>query len=85
MDEEDEAIIEEVEDHMLFWRSNQAKRLTVERHLRDQVRRVHGKRKRIPDVVSRIDRLVNEGKLVLIKKPLGDYLKLPEASNVDHV
>lgn len=64
--DEDEMIMQEVRDHAKYWHSDMAKRITVEKHL------TH---KGIKDVTSKIDRLISAGKLVLIPRPRGDYLK----------
>jgi hypothetical protein len=59
-------IIQEVRDHAEHWHSDMAKRITVEKHLAQ---------KGIEDVESKIDKLISAGKLVLIPRPRGDYLK----------
>ena len=63
---EEEMIMQEVRDHAKYWHSDMAKRITVEKHLAE---------KGIEDVASKIDKLIGAGKLVLIPRPRGDYLK----------
>lgn len=63
---EEQRILQEVRDHAAYWHSFMAKRATVEKHLS-----VKG----IKDVAAKIDQLIKDGKLVLIPKPRGDYLK----------
>ena len=58
--------MQEVRDHAKYWQSDMAKRITVEKHLVE---------KGIEDVGSKIDTLISAGKLVLIPRPRGDYLK----------
>lgn len=63
---EEETILQEVRDHAAYWHSDIAKRITVEKHLAQ---------KGIENVQSKIDVLIKAGKLILIPKPRGDYLK----------
>jgi hypothetical protein len=63
---EEEMILQEVRDHAAYWQSDMAKRITVEKHLRE---------KGMKDVVAKVDQLIKAGKLILIPKPRGDYLK----------
>ena len=63
---DDELILLEVRDHAKYWRSDIAKRQTVEKHLTQ---------KGMKDVTAKIDRLIADGKLILIPKRLGDYVK----------
>lgn len=60
-------ILLEVKDHATYWQSDMAKRITVEKHLA---------KKGIGNVEVKIDLLIRAGKLVLIPKPRGDYLKV---------
>jgi hypothetical protein len=64
--DEEELILREVRDHAAYWRSDMAKRITVEKHLTQ---------KGVKDVEAKVDALIKKGKLVLIPKPRGDYLK----------
>ncbi len=68
MNEEDR-ILQEVRDHAAYWHSFMAKRLTIEKHLTQ---------KGVVNVAAKIDVLIAEGKLVLIPRPRGDYLREPE-------
>jgi len=70
--EDEEAILQEVRDHAAYWHSDMAKRITVEKHL---------KQKGIKDVEEKIDAMVKAGKLILIPKRSGDYVKIPESEN----
>jgi hypothetical protein len=63
---EEELILQEVRDHAAYWKSDRAKRITVEKHLTQ---------KGIENVESKIDGLIKAGKLLLIPKPHGDYVK----------
>jgi DNA-directed RNA polymerase subunit RPC12/RpoP len=67
---ETERILQEVRDHAAYWHSDMAKRLTVEKHLAQ---------KGIIDVETKVNELIKTGKLTLIPKPRGDYLKEPES------
>jgi hypothetical protein len=63
----DEALIlQEVRDHAAYWRSDMAKRFTVEKHLA---------RKGMSDVSVKVDELIASGKLLRIRKRSGDYIK----------
>jgi hypothetical protein len=64
---EEEKILQEVKDHAAYWHSDMAKRVTVEKHL---------KQKGIQLVEARVDLLIKAGKLEVIKAPRGDYLKV---------
>lgn len=66
MTTEEELILQEVRDHAAYWKSDRAKRITVEKHLTQ---------KGIVDVEPKIDDLIKAGKLLLIPKPHGDYVK----------
>jgi hypothetical protein len=63
---DEELILQEVRDHAAYWQSDMAKRITVEKHLRE---------KGMKDVAAKVDQLIKAGKLTLIPKPRGDYLK----------
>lgn len=63
---ETDKILREVRDHATYWHSDRAKRITVEKHL---------KQKGMEDVEAKIDHLIKIGKLTLIPKSRGDYLK----------
>ena len=65
---EEETILQEVRDHAAYWHSDMAKRITVEKHL---------KQKGIKDVEEKIDAMTKAGTLILIPKPRGDYVKIP--------
>jgi hypothetical protein len=65
MDEENEMILQEIRDHAQYWHSDRAKRITVEKHL---------KQKGVENVEAKIDELVKAGKLIVIPRPRGDYL-----------
>lgn len=71
--EEEEMILREVRDHAAYWHSDIAKRITVEKHLTQ---------KGIKDVEAKVDALIKAGKLILIPKPRGDYVKEPEVKAV---
>jgi hypothetical protein len=64
---EEATIIQEIEDHAAYWHSDMAKRYTVEKHL---------SQKGINNVSKKIDAMIQSGKLVLIPKPRGDYVKI---------
>ena len=66
---EEEMILQEVRDHAAYWHSFMAKRVTVEKHLTE---------KGIENVPAKIDVLIGAGRLVLIPRPRGDYLREPE-------
>jgi len=63
---EEEMILQEVRDHAAYWHSDMAKRITVEKYL---------KQKGIINVEAKVDGLIKAGKLILIPKPRGDYLQ----------
>lgn len=63
---EEERILQEVRDHAAYWHSFMAKRVTVEKHLTQ---------KGVENVAAKIDVLIAAGKLVLVPRPRGDYLK----------
>jgi hypothetical protein len=69
MTSEEERILQEVRDHAAYWHSFMAKRVTVEKHLTQ---------KGIENVAAKVDVLIAAGKLVLIPRPKGDYLREPE-------
>jgi hypothetical protein len=66
--EEEKLIMQEVLDHEAYWRSDRAKRITVEKHLTE---------KGVKHVKDKIDTLIQSRKLMLIPKPKGDYLSVP--------
>ena len=63
---EENLILQEVRDHAAYWHSFMAKRITVEKHL---------KQKGVENVEAKIDELVKAGKLIVIPRPKGDYLE----------
>lgn len=65
-DADAQQILAEVKDHAAFWHSDMAKRCTVEKHLAQ---------KGMPDVEAKVNELIKTGKLSLIPKPKGDYIK----------
>ena len=69
MDSDEEKILQEVRDHAAYWHSDRAKRITVEKHL---------KQKGMKDVEIKIDDLIRTGKLILIPQSRGEYLKETE-------
>ena len=73
MDSDEERILQEVRDHATYWHSDKAKRITVERHL---------KQKGMKDVEIKIDDLIRTGKLTHIPQPRGEYLKEAEPSRI---
>jgi hypothetical protein len=70
---DEEMILKEVRDHAAYWHSDMAKRITVEKHLTQ---------KGMKDVESKVDAMIKLGKLILIPKPRGDYVKEPEAKTI---
>lgn len=64
--DETERILQEIRDHAVYWHSDRAKRITVEKHL---------KQKGMKDVEAKIDALIKAGKLTLIPQSRGDYLQ----------
>lgn len=66
LSKENELILQEVRDHAKYWHSDMAKRITIEKHLKE---------KGMKDVAAKVDQLIKAGKLILIPKPRGDYLK----------
>lgn len=68
---EAEIILQEVRDHAAYWHSDMAKRITVEKHL---------EQKGVKDVEAKMDEMIKAGKLILIPKRTGDYVKDPAAT-----
>jgi len=64
---EEEVILQEIKDHANYWKSDMAKRITVEKHL---------SQKGIENVEEKINNMIKVGKIILIPKPHGDYVKV---------
>jgi len=60
-------VVREVREHATYWRSDMAKRVTVEKHLTE---------KDLQGVSVVIDNLINRGVLERIPRPRGEYLRV---------
>ena len=75
---DEQIILDEIADHIAYWKSDRCKRSTVEHHLSESPREVHPNRKPMQDVTKKIDALIAAGKVVRVPGRTGDYLMLPK-------
>jgi len=78
-EEEQKKILDEVKDHIAFWKgSDRCKRTTVEDHLSRAIREVHPGRIPMENVSEKVDWMIEHGKLIFLPGRTGGYLQCPK-------
>jgi hypothetical protein len=77
--EEENAILAEVKDHARFWKSDRAKRATVESHLETPPKQEHPGRTPMVNVHQKIDWMIANNKIAFVPGRSGGYLLCPQS------